>query len=536
MNRSWIDQIKQSKEHFTNYWGARSSKQKGLIIGTFLFLIVALSATIFFASRPQYVPLYEGQLTQREVGDIKAELDKQGFTNYQLSDSGTMIQVPKKDAPELLVSLASSGYPKKNDINYDVFSENLTFGATDRQVDILEREAMQNKVADVLKYVDGIKNAEVILTLPEDSVFIRQDQQENSTASVMVEVEPGVKLDSKQIQALYTLVSRGVPKLPLENITIMNQYSETLALEGGDEDDQSLDKYDKQRKIQKDVEQDIQRGLQSLLGTILGTNKVYVHTFVKMNFDKVKTEENLVQPSNENNEGIPISSERNSVSSTGGTKANGGVVGTGETDIPGYVASEDGAGDGSSYEELQEKVNYEVNRINNQITKSPYVIDDITINVGVESNASEPNKLPQETLDNIRNVVSNTVRTALGHPELSDDEVEQRITIFPHKFEESESKKAEEALIWPWIAGGAAAAVLLVGGIVLWMMRRKRKAAQDEIPFNDLPLQQQPQTVDELEYFVEQEMGVETQLKKLLEQRPEDFSKMLRTWLNEEEA
>lgn len=535
MNRSWIDQIKQSKEHFTNYWGARSSRQKGLIIGTFLFLIVALSATIFFASRPQYVPLYEGQLTQREVGDIKAELDKQGFTDYQLSVSGTMIQVPQKDAPELLVSLASSGYPKTNEINYDVFSENLTFGATDRQVDILEREAMQNKMADVLKYVDGIKNAEVILTLPEDSVFIRQDQQGNSTASVMVEVEPGATLDAKQIQALYTLVSRGVPKLPVENITIMNQYSETLALAPGDEDDQSLDKYDKQRKIQKDVEQDIQKGLQSLLGTILGTNKVYVHTFVKMNFDKVKSEENLVQPTNENNEGIPISSEKNSISSTGGGNAIGGVIGTGETDIPGYVAEEE-TGNGSTYEELQERVNYEVNRINNQITKSPYVIDDITINVGVESNASEPNKLPQDTLDNIRNVVSNTVRTALGHPELTDDEVEQRITIFPHKFEDSETKKAEQALIWPWIAGSAAAVVLLIGGIVLWMMRRRRKSAEDdEIAFNEMPLQQS-QSQEELDYFVEQEMGVETQLKKLLEQRPEDFSKMIRTWLNEEEA
>ncbi|WP_318507751.1 flagellar basal-body MS-ring/collar protein FliF [Bacillus sp. T3] len=270
MNRSWIDQIKQTREAFSGYWSARSSKQKGLIIGTFLFLIAVLSTFIFIASRPQYVPLYTGQLSQREVGDIKAELDKQGFTDYKLSEDGTMLQVPKKEAPELLVDLAAAGYPKDNKINYDVFSENLSFGATDRQYDILEREAMQNKLASILKYVDGIENAEVILTLPEDSVFVRQDEEESSSASVMVEVEPGLKLDSKQIQALYTLVSKSVPNLPIENITIMNQYSETLAQEDAS-DDQSLDKYDKQRKIQKDIEQDIQKSLQSLLGTLLGT-------------------------------------------------------------------------------------------------------------------------------------------------------------------------------------------------------------------------------------------------------------------------
>src|SRR5689334_4755820 len=129
MNRSWIDQIKQTGDHFRSYWRERSSKQKWFIIGTFLFLFVAISAFIFFASRPQYIPLYSGQLSQREVGDIKAELDKEGVTTYQIANNGTSILVPRKDAPNLLVSLASKGYPKDNSINYDIFGQNLTFGA-----------------------------------------------------------------------------------------------------------------------------------------------------------------------------------------------------------------------------------------------------------------------------------------------------------------------------------------------------------------------------------------------------------------------
>ena len=223
MKRSWIDQLKHTGELFGSWWNSKSSKQKGLIIGTFLFLLVALSTFIFFASRPQYVPLYTGQLSQREVGDIKAELDKEGYTEYKLSETGTSIEVPKKDAPDLLVSLASKGYPKDNKINYDIFGQNLSFGATDRQYDILEREAMQNQVAEVIKHVAGIKNAEVIVTLPENSVFVRQEDEQKASASVMVEVEPGEKLSSQQIKALYTLVSRSVPNLPVENITIMNQ-------------------------------------------------------------------------------------------------------------------------------------------------------------------------------------------------------------------------------------------------------------------------------------------------------------------------
>lgn len=533
MKRSWTDQLKQTKELFANYWNARSSKQKGLIIGSFLFFLIALSAFVFFASRPNYVPLYTGQLTQREVGDIKAVLDKQGYTDYQLSETGTMLLVPQKDAADLLVSLASEGYPKDNKINYDIFSENLSFGATDRQIEILEREAMQNQVAAVIKHVDGISNAEVILTLPDETVFVRQDQEEKASASVMVEVEPGVKMSAQQIQALYTLVSRSVPNLPIENITIMNQYSETLAIDDIENaDDQSLDKYSEQRKVQKDVEKDIQQNLQSLLGTILGTDKVYVHTFVKMNFDKVKTQESLVEPTDENNKGIVISSEKNSITSSGtGTEA-GGVIGTGETDVPGYVGGTTG-GD-SEYEELQEKVNYEVNRINNEIIKSPYEIEDITINVGLQNDPESPESLSEEAQENIRNIVSNTVRTALGHPELSQEQVDQRITIFPHSsFAKNEETESAMKTNWLYIAAGAAAGLLLIGGLI-WLLMRRRKQ-QDEIDEDEAIMFAAPLKEPE-DYFKENEMDVESQLKKLLEQRPEDFSKVIRTWMHEEEA
>ncbi|WML56301.1 flagellar basal-body MS-ring/collar protein FliF [Neobacillus sp. PS2-9] len=531
MKRSWIDQLKHTGELFGSWWNSKSSKQKGLIVGTFLFLLVALSTFIFFASRPQYVPLYTGQLSQREVGDIKAELDKEGYTEYKLSDTGTSIEVPKKDAPDLLVSLASKGYPKDNKINYDIFGQNLSFGATDRQYDILEREAMQNQVAEVIKHVAGIKNAEVIVTLPENSVFVQQGEEQKASASVMVEVEPGAKLSSQQIKALYTLVSRSVPNLPVENITIMNQYSETLALSESDDEDPALDKYDEQRKVQQNVERDIQQDLHSLLGNILGTDKVFVHTFVKMNFDKVKTEEKLVKPTDNNNNGIAISSEKTSKSYNGTGSNPGGVVGTGETDVPGYVGTNSGGE--SNYEESENRVNYEVNRINNEIIKSPYQIEDITINVGVEPDSPKANTLSKATQDNIKNIVANTVRTALGHPNLSQKEIDQRITVFPHSFAKNTAVESASAQNWLLIGAVAAGGLLLLGGLT-WFLLRRRKHKQEEME-EELDFSTSG-PVKEADYFAEQDMSVESQLKKLLEQRPEDFSKVIRTWIHEEEV
>ncbi|WP_066366978.1 flagellar basal-body MS-ring/collar protein FliF [Neobacillus fumarioli] len=537
MNRSWTDQLKNMKERFSDYWKARSSKQKWMIIGTFLFLVVALSIFTYIMSRPQYVPLYTGQLSQREVGDIKAELDKEGFTNYQISNNGTMILVPQKNAADLVVSLASKGYPKDNSINYDVFSNNLTFGATDRQYNILERQAMQNQVAEVLKHVDGIKNADVILTLPENSVFVRQEDQPKATASVMVEVEPGTQLSEGQIRALYTLVSRSVPNLPVQNISIMNQYSEELTLKSSSDDDGTLSKYDEQQKIQQNVQHDIQQNLQNLLSTVLGTNKVYVQTFVKMNFDKVKTEEKLVQPTDKNNNGIVISSDKHKISSKGTGINTGGVVGTGSSDVPGYTGTT--AGGNNTYDETEDKVNYEVNHINNTIIKAPYEIQDITINVGVQPDDPKANTLSKATEDNIRNIVANTVRTALGHPNLSQNDIDQRVTIFPHTFAANQlaASSGQQNVWkdhWPLIAGCIAGGGLLLGGLI-WFLKKRRRKDEAEEAYEPL-LAPVSKPMEEPDYFAEQDLSVEKQLKKLLDQRPEDFSKVIRTWINEEEV
>ncbi|HJV45269.1 MAG TPA: flagellar basal-body MS-ring/collar protein FliF [Bacillota bacterium] len=534
MNRSWTDQLKQSKENTVEYWKARDTKQKGLIIGTFLFLFVAISTFIFLSSRPQYVPLYSGELTQREAGDIKAELDKQGYKNYQLSDKGTMVLVPKKDAPDLVVSLASKGYPKDNRINYDVFSQNLSFGASDRQYNVLEREAMQNELADVIKRVQGIKNAQVILTIPKDSLFVRQDQDKKATASIMVEVEPGQKLDSQQIRALYTLVSRSVPNLPMENITIMNQYSETLSLQDADSDGTGLDQYDKQRKIRQDVEKDVQENLQRMLGTIMGPDKVIVQTFVKLNFDKVKTEEKKVEPTDKKNNGIVVSAEKVSKTFHGKGSAPA-TVGTGQADIPQYPGGSGSNGD-SDYEELQNRVNYEFNRINTEIVKSPYALDDITINVGVEPpDPKDPKSLTDEVKTNIKNIVSNVARTALGHQNLTQQDIDQRITIFPRNFDGKDNslQKQKPTTNWMTIGIGAAAGLLVIGGVVWFIVRRRKKAEQQATESLVSPLKK---SIPEKDFPEEQEMSVEGELKKLVKQRPDDFAKVIKTWLHDEEV
>ena len=64
---------------------------------------------------------------------------------------------------------------------------------------------------------------------------------------------------------------------------------------------------------------------------------------------------------------------------------------------------------------ISKTVNYEVNRITNDIISTPYVVKDLSINVGIEPPVKDdPNSLTAETKTAVQNALVNIVRTALS--------------------------------------------------------------------------------------------------------------------------
>jgi flagellar M-ring protein FliF len=522
--------IRDFKEKYIYFWNSVSKKRKFLFIGIFIAIIVALSLSIFFLSRSTYVPLFTNEMSQKEIGDIKAELDQEGYTDYKLDRNGTTILVPQEDVDQLLVSLASKGLPETGTISFFDMTKDLQFGATDRQLDAMEKEALQGEVADLLRHVEGVKNAAVVITTPQESLFVQPDEKEQSSASAVIELEPGYELEPKEIQVLYHLVSKSVPNLPKENIVMTDQGGQGLDLP--EQMTGALDNYDQQRKIQKDIEADIQKDLQQMLGTIMGHNKVLVQAFVRLNFDQVKTREDLVEPAAEN-EGIAVSVEEISEKYSGKDMA-AGVDGTGETDIAGYAGTNPSQENTS--EELEKRVNYEVNRITNEIVQSPYKIEDLTINVGVEPPIPDkPASLTNATKENIQQILSNVVRTALSsNPALSDQDIQSRITVLSQEFNgkaelpqiEEESSILPAGTWWKYALMGAGGLVLLI--VLFTFVRRRKSKEEDDDPF---PIFQEAKVVP-VELKEDEKVAIKKQVEQMAMQQPEEFVGLLRNWLS----
>jgi flagellar M-ring protein FliF len=522
------ENIKQQLAKIKEYWNSRSRKQKAIGVGAFAFFVVALSLLVFFTTRTTMAPLYS-ELSPSEVGAVKANLDGRGMA-YEITEGGTGILVPEESVDTLKVDLAAEGLPQSGSIDYSFFSQNAGFGMTDNEFNVLKLDAMQTELASLIQNIDGVKNANVMINMPQEQIFVTEEA-EKASASVVLNTEPGYQFDEKQIKSLYHLVSKSVPNLPVDNIVIMNQNFEYFDLQnsGGSF---AGDAYVQQMAVKKQVERDIQRQVQSMLGTLMGQDKVVVSVTADIDFTQENREENLVEPvDKENMEGIQISAQRITETFTGDAANAGGIPqaeDAGDTATT-YMEGANGTGD---YERNEETINNEVNRIRRQITESPYKIRDLGIQVMVEPpTADDPQSLPQENVDDIQQMLGTIVRTSVDkgyNADLTDQALEEKISVSVQPFSGKVAFTEDTGSAIPWWVYAVGGVLLLIIGVLVFFMIRRRR-------------------VDEEEEF-EEELAVETediitetegsarrkQLEKMAKEKPEEFAKLLRTWLSEE--
>ncbi len=533
------EKMMNTKDKLTGLWQERSKGQKTLIItGTILFFVIAGLLT-YFVSKPNLVPLYSN-LSPAETGQIKETLDAKGVQS-EISNNGSTIMVPKEMVDTLMVELAAEGVPNTGTIDYSYFGKDSGFGMTDKEFDVIKLKATQTELSNLMKGIDGVNNANVMINLPAESVFVG-DQTEGSSASVVLNLKPGAQLDQEKVNALFHLVSKSVPNLSTDNIVIMDQNFNYYDLNNGQNSSPGTS-YASQQEIKAQIEQDIQRDVQKLLGTMMGQDKVVVAVTTDIDFTQENREENLVSPVVEGtDEGIAVSVERITEAYTGDGAAAGGVNGVGENDIPAYEATAGGAGNGD-YERIEERVNNEVNRINKQIVESPYKIRDLGIQVMVEP--PDPENLDSfspEREEDIQQILSTIVRTSINKEAdaepLTQEQLEEKVVVSVQPFDGKQQLAEAEATpvipIWMYIVGG----VLLLAIIVLIILLvRKKKQENEELEEEEEDLQDGP-TFD-IQDINNNEIETETtvrkkQLEKMAKEKPEDFAKLLRTWISEE--
>jgi len=526
--------MKENMNKFFNplkeYWTNRSKKQKTMLISSILLLLLVISISVFFLTRVNLVPLYSN-LSPSETGAIKENLDGRGIKS-EISDGGKTISVPEEVVDTLKVELAAEGIPNSGNIDYSFFSENASFGMTDNEFNVMKLDAMQTEISNLIKGIDGINDANVVITLPSEGVFV-SDENGEASASIVLNTKPGYNFSENQIKGLYTLVSKSVPNLPTDNIVITNQNFEYFDLNSTT--NTAGDTFTAQNNVKKQVEKDIQRQVQQMLGTLMGQNKVMVSVTADIDFTQENREENLVTPVDEENmQGIAVSAQKISETYTGENAAAQGTPAAEEETDTTTTNTATTSGDGD-YEKVDDTINYEVNRIKKQISESPYKIRDLGIQVMVEPpTADDPTSLSQESIDDITNMLGTIVRTSIDKTatgDLTDEDLQNKIAVSVQQFngKATTTETASAGIPW-WVYAVGGVLVAVIGLLIFLVIRaRKKKAAEPEEEIIS------PVSIPDVNEEVESEGTLRRkQLEKMAKDKPEDFAKLLRTWITEE--
>lgn len=527
------EKLKITQEKITDLWQKRSKAQKGILIGSGILVILLMIAIPLFMNTTHYVPLYNN-LSLQEAGQIKEELDARGVS-YEMEENGKVIMVPDDQVDSLLVDLAAQGLPNSGSIDYSFFSENASWGMTDNEFDILKLDAMQTELANLIKGIDGIEDASVMINMPKDPVFV-SDQEQPGSASIVIHTQPGYQFEGNQINTLYHLVSKAVPNLPSENIAIMNQYFEYYDQNKSHESGAGSS-YANQQSIKKDIERDIQRRAQQMLGTMIGMENVVVSVTTDIDFTQENRVEEIVEPVDEDNmEGLPVSIESIHETYSGNPEA-GGVAGTGEEDIAGYEAIETEDGE---YELVKETINNEFNKIRKEIVESPYKIRDMGIQVAVNSlTGNEEEDLQQLTQNDqamveqgIESILSSIISTSIDE-DYGEVIPEDKVSIVFQEFNDPTPSTERPAGVptWVYIVSAILIAIIVILAIILF---RKRQQPQEEFDEEFISETETEIEVPEIDDPEESEPVVRRkQLEKMAKEKPDEFAKLLRSWIED---
>lgn len=526
------ERIAQYRDKFTGYWNHFSKKQKTLLISTVAIILLAVILLTIQFSKTEYEVAFTN-LDATDAAGIINYLESSGIS-YKLGPDGTSISVPSKEASRVKVNVGSQGIVQNGSIGWEAFNEGSSLiGMTDNEFNVKYKSALNGEIEQLLKRMQGVSDAKVLINLPAENVFASPNEQEKASASVVVTFKPGYRPTQEAVDGYFNLVKTSVPNLPVENISLSSSDDTVLLPTGqGGQIGSLTTAVQENMALQKKFESDVRQSVKQFLSKLTGPDKIEVLVASKLNFDQISQKDNLVTPvDTENMKGIEISAQKIQKSYTGQGSSDSGVAGTGTTDVSNYPASDSQSG-GSSSEESSSIINYEVNRITKDIVASPYAIKDLTINVAVEPPAGQQT-LDAATQTAIENILTNIVGSYLADSgtTYTDADLQKKVSVFAQAFHSSETQASGLSLSSPIVWGVGAAALLAIAGIVFLLIRRKgrEEEMEEEIP---LPLTPEFPSIN-LE-TVTNENQVRKQLETLAKKKPDEFVNLLRTWLADE--
>ena len=370
---------------------AQQSTTKKLLAG--LILLGALgfggAQLLKYGRTVDYEVLYAGldSETAKSITDSLKTTAPDMRVDLAQDDRGWTVRVPSSKALSLRLDLASTIQTGGGKVGWELFDKN-SIGVTDFTQKINRQRATQGELERTIQSIDVVRMAKVKLAIPEDTLFVREEDQPK--ASVFVELYPKAVLSKSKVEAIQALVAGSTEGLARESVTVVDASGRLLSRAKGEEGqaadlDERATLVDQQEKQRKEYERGLEEKIQSALGNVYGANHVTAKVNVDFDFTVRETNELKYNPKN-----VPVAE---SISKNAYSKQNTGAQGLAGS--PAHIPPEGAStatvtGAPSTPMGSEESItNYNVGKTETRTVFPPYQIRRITAAVLVDNTPIE---------------------------------------------------------------------------------------------------------------------------------------------------
>ncbi len=292
--------------------GGLTFNQKVLLGAMTTASVISIAVFTLWLQKDETAVLFTN-LSPEDAAVAIEELTKQDV-NAELTNGGTTILVPRKAVHRLRVELAGKGVPSSGTVGFEIF-DGKQYGLTEFLQNVNFKRALEGELTKTIQSLQGIQSARVHLVLPKPSIFKKLDSP--ATASVVLQLGRGARLEDSRINGIQSLVAGSVENLATEQVTVIDQYGKVLSQEIKDGE---TGRSESQLALRKEVEAYLAQKAGSMLDGVLGQGRSIVQVDATLNFEKINRERELYDPQNT----VVRSEVRNETtdSQTGGTDEN----------------------------------------------------------------------------------------------------------------------------------------------------------------------------------------------------------------------
>jgi len=399
-------------------------------------IVAAMVGLFFWAGDTTFTPLMTNLNPEDSANIIRILREK--HIPFKVDPSGKNISVPQESLYEFRLELATMGLPQSGVVGYEVFDKQ-SLGTTSFVQKINQKRALEGELVRTINTLKGVKRARVHLAIPQKSAFV--EDQKKSTASVVVDLEPGTQLNDRQVYGIGNLVARAVEGMDLSDVVIVDSNGKTLSKNSTDPLAAATAT---QLDYQQKVETDLEKRIENMLGHVVGEGHIVAKVTADLDFAQINETQTLV----DGDSSAIVSVEKRNDTMHGTRPAPGGTVGA-NSNAPG--APPGGNEIQSETNKNNEVVSYQVPQTVRRTTKPSgqirklsvaVVVDGKTVKTtgkdGVSVTKFEP--WSPEKLKEFEDVITG----ALGIDKKRGDSLEIKNMEFSHEdFDEIQKQLAE---------------------------------------------------------------------------------------------